>query len=828
MQQPYRILVVEDSPTQAESLGALFRAEGWEAVIAGRAEAAFDELNRSRPDLIVLDYHLPGMQGDAFCRDLRINPNTRGIPVLMLTIEGTLSAETRGLESGADDYLAKSAGPEILLLRVRTLLRKSRETTAVVAGTEDLFNPPRLLLIDDSPTYLQYLAQELSSENYRIEQAGTGQEGLDRFLCEPFDCVLVDVEMPGVDGIEVCRRVAALRRTTGQLFSVIILTEHEEKEVMTRGLEAGADDFIVKSIEPAVLKSRIRALLRRKFFVDENRRIQEELKNRELETVRARAEKDAAEVRAAMAGKLAQTNRELEEANRRLREALEVTRAITENTAEALFLTGSDGRVTFSNPAATRMFGYTAEEFAGQSLHDKIHHRRSDGSPFPAAECSLAKTLAAGGTLTAHEDVFIRKDGVPLHVVCSVAAISEEGHARGAVLAVHDVSERKRAEERLRQSQKLESIGLLAGGIAHDFNNLLVGVIGSASLAQDLVPPGHPTVELLERIVKAGEQAAHLTRQMLAYSGKGQFLIEPVDLSAVVRETSELIKPSLSPRVVLHLNLTEDLPPIQADRSQIQQVFMNLAINAAEAIGDKAGLVAVRTGAQAIDERYIRDELEGAEIEPGSFVYLEVRDTGCGMDAATRAKIFDPFFTTKFTGRGLGLAAVAGIVRGHKGAVSVSSAPGKGSRFLVLFRVEANKTTRPEPAPEKEKSRANGTVLVVDDEAVVRQVAQQALARSGYEVLLAEDGPAAVKILEQRRGRIDLVILDAGLPGMSGRETLEELERIAPDVSVVVSSGRGERETLQLFSGHMLAGFIEKPYTGKRLAASVAAAIGKA
>ena len=390
-------------------------------------------------------------------------------------------------------------------------------------------------------------------------------------------------------------------------------------------------------------------------------------------------------------------------------------------------------------------------------------------------------------------------------------------------------TERKRAEERLRQSQKLESIGLLAGGIAHDFNNLLVGVIGSASLAQDLVPPGHPATELMERIVKAGEQAAHLTRQMLAYSGKGQFLIEAVNLSDVVRETSELVQPSISKNIVLHLNLAEDLPLVQADRSQFQQVFMNLAINAAEAIGDKTGLIAVRTGSQQVDKRYIHDELQGAEIEPGAYVYLEVRDTGCGMDAPTKSKIFDPFFTTKFTGRGLGLAAVAGIVRGHKGAISVSSAPGKGSRFLVLFRVEEARASALRPmARQTEKLRGSGTILVVDDEAVVRQVARQALERSGYEVLLAEDGPAAVDVFKHHHGQIALVVLDAGLPGMSGQDTLLELEKISADVNVVVSSGRGERETLDLFAGHTLAGFIEKPYTGRRLVERVAAAIRKA
>ena len=265
----------------------------------------------------------------------------------------------------------------------------------------------------------------------------------------------------------------------------------------------------------------------------------------------------------------------------------------------------------------------------------------------------------------------------------------EQGGTPLALALMTDITERKQAEERLRQTQKLESLGLLAGGVAHDFNNLLVGVIGNASLAQELLPPGNPAAELLDGVIKTGEQAAHLTRQMLAYSGKGRFVVEALDLSALIPEIGGLVRPSISKKIALHFDLEEDLPPIEADRGQIQQVFMNLVLNAAEAIGSHDGLISVRTGVQNVDDAYVRLHPEAAELKPGEYVFLEVRDTGCGMDDATRAKIFDPFFSTKFTGRGLGLAAVAGIVRGHKGAISVTSAPGQGSCFTVLFPAAA-------------------------------------------------------------------------------------------------------------------------------------------
>jgi two-component system NtrC family sensor kinase len=314
------IMVVEDSETQALQMRYLLEGEGWQVVSAPSAESSLDELQRATPDLIVVDYYLPGMHGDELCRRIRMNVNTRGIPILMLTAERTSAAETHGLESGADDYLPKSVESDILLLRIRALLRKAQAQTSIVGKQDSFFMRARLLAIDDSPTYLQYLAEALTQEGYHVEQAAGGSEGIERFRRQGFDCVLVDLLMPDLNGIEVCRQLAEIRRGLDSPAVILMLTAQENKEDMTRGLEAGADDFVGKSNDMAVLKARIRALLRRKFFQDENRRIVEELKNKELETVRARAETEAAEVRAALAGKIEEANRELEKANRRLKE----------------------------------------------------------------------------------------------------------------------------------------------------------------------------------------------------------------------------------------------------------------------------------------------------------------------------------------------------------------------------------------------------------------------------------------------------------------------------------------------------------------------------
>ena len=388
-----------------------------------------------------------------------------------------------------------------------------------------------------------------------------------------------------------------------------------------------------------------------------------------------------------------------------------------------------------------------------------------------------------------------------------------DGSVRGFAVLVEDITDRKAIEKHLSDQQKMEGIAMLAGGIAHDFNNLLVGVIGNASLLQDMLPRHDPAQEFLEQIVTAGEVAAHLTKQMLAYSGRGKFVLEQIDLSAVARQMVEMLRASISSKkIAVNLELEAALPPVEADRGQMEQVLMNLVFNAAEAIGDEPGVLTVRTASRRIDAPRVPESGVGS-LRAGTYVALEVRDTGCGMDEATRARIFEPFFTTKFTGRGLGLPAVSGIVRGHNGALEVATAPGKGSRFAALFPAMAEET--------------RACVLVVDGEEMVRTTARRCLERFGYRVLLAGGDAEAAALLEEHGNRIALVILDVGMPGKSGSETLAALLRVRPDVEVMVSSGYPEKEVFGGFSGLPIRGFLQKPFTSEQFQAKVAAALAR-
>ncbi len=313
-----RVIIVEDSPTQAERLRSLIAADDLDISVFQTAEAALEDLYRTRADLVLLDFHLPGMNGDEFCREIRLNLNTRAIPVLMLTVEGSDMAQMRGLDSGADDYLAKSADPDVLRVRVRSLLRRSENTGAILDDDARLFTRARILAVDDSPSFRYLLRKELEADHYVVETVATPAEALRRATESEFDCVLVDYEMPELDGAEVCRRIRRLRQPSEPEVVLIMLTSHDDKEHMTEGFEAGADDYISKGSDFAVTRSRIRALLRRKFLVEENRRIWNELKEKELATIRAQTEREAAEMRAKLSDQLAAANRKLDAANQQL------------------------------------------------------------------------------------------------------------------------------------------------------------------------------------------------------------------------------------------------------------------------------------------------------------------------------------------------------------------------------------------------------------------------------------------------------------------------------------------------------------------------------
>ncbi|MCP4674047.1 MAG: response regulator [Deltaproteobacteria bacterium] len=391
----------------------------------------------------------------------------------------------------------------------------------------------------------------------------------------------------------------------------------------------------------------------------------------------------------------------------------------------------------------------------------------------------------------------------------------------GLRIAISDITSRKRVEDenhvlqqQVQQAQKLESLGVLAGGIAHDFNNLLVGILGNADLALAQLPTESPARVHVVGVETATRRAADLAQQMLAYSGKGRFDVQWIDLRALVEEMVHLLETSISRSVVIRYDFAQNVPPIEADPTQIRQIVMNLVVNASEAIGDRSGVISIRTGAMDCDRAYLDEMYFENDLTEGVYTYVEIADTGSGIDPETISKIFDPFFSTKFTGRGLGLAATLGIVRGHKGAIKVQSVPGKGTTFRVLFPYRQSPAEMLDAVAVKTSdAKFDGlTVLLVDDEETVRTVGRQMCEQLGLKVTTAEDGREALKLFSRDPNRFDCVILDLTMPHMNGEETFLEMRRIRGDIRIVLSSGYSEHDLISRFKGQNLSGFIQKPY----------------
>lgn len=466
------------------------------------------------------------------------------------------------------------------------------------------------------------------------------------------------------------------------------------------------------------------------------------------------------------------------------------------------------------------LINHTAAEISGGDVESmKRQNFRELDSWHTSGLLEVAEAVLVDGRTRSIESDMLTSFGKQISVVYIVSkfVVSDVPHlliiGRDITAEKELIDKNMKIEAQMLHAQKLESLGILAGGIAHDFNNILLAILGNAELALLRLVPESPALNNLKQIELAAHRAADLAQQMLAYSGKGQFVVEGLDINVLITEMNHILEVSISKKVLIRLHLAKDLPLFEGDATQIRQIIMNLVINASEAIGEAEGLITITTGTLECDHVYLSKIWLYNELEAGPYIYFEVADTGCGMGQETLNKIFDPFFTTKFTGRGLGMAAVLGIVRGHRGAITVSSELGVGTRFNVFLPAmhDVSKKSLQETTLVDHHKGA-GVVLLVDDEESILNLGKEMLNELGYTALIAENGVAALEIFKKHREEIACIILDLIMPKLDGEQTLTELQRIDPHVKVIMSSGYNEHDVSQKFIGRGLAGFIQKPY----------------
>jgi len=519
----------------------------------------------------------------------------------------------------------------------------------------------------------------------------------------------------------------------------------------------------------------------------------------------------------------------------RSRRALEASeqrfRAIFETCPLGIALVDLETRaIVHANPAMAAMLNYPPSELVGRTVSEITHpedvHHENQVLGKPEQGDVRSQTL---------EKRYLRRDGTTMWGRLTTARIplETEGKYYGVGI-VEDITEerrvaeeRRRLGERMQQAQKLESLGVLAGGIAHDFNNLLMAILGNADLALQELSRTNPARESLQDIVAGAHRAADLCRQLLAYSGKGRLVVQELNVNEIIEEMLHLVEVSISKKALLRMELAPELPAVRADATQLRQVVLNLITNASESLDERSGVIRVVTGALECDDEYLRDAFVEEPLEPGLYVTLEIADSGCGMDEETRSRIFDPFFTTKFMGRGLGLAAVLGIVRGHRGGIEVSSEPGRGTTFkLLLPASEKPAASLDGPTTALPDWRGEGTVLVVDHDDTVRALAIRMLERLGFEGIGVSDGEEAVEIFREQGARIRCILLDLTMPHMDGETAFRELRRLDGAVPVVLSSGYNAQDIAERFPGKNPSGFLQKPYRLESLASKLQEILG--
>ena len=774
------LMVINDDATQVLLWTELLRIGGYTVHPFPSAEQALQALCADvQPALIITDLHMPGIDGWRFCRLLRSPEYAAFNKTPVLVISATFAGEDARqitAELGANAFLPSPFLPSELLSVTEQLL--AGKTPALTT---------RVLIVEDEDIVSQMLVRVFAAHGYETTAVRTASEALRRCRRESQELIILDYHLPDMPGDVLLEEVVR----TSPRSAVIMMTGDPRAELALDWMKRGARAYVHKPFEP-------------EYLIALGEKARREIALLHIET-------------------------RLEERTRDLREKEERYRTLFENVTDALFVHGvqPDGglsRFLEVNDVACNLLGYTRAEML-RITPDEVMR-----SPGDEAMASVAASLRQGQALT-YERRLLAKDGRLIPAEIHARAFTIEG--RSAVISLaRDITERRQAETDRRrlaaqehQMQKLESLGEIAGGIAHDFNNILLTILGNVELALSEISPLAPARECLLEVDKAARRAAELSMNMLIYSGRSKFAPQPLSLGEVATEMRFMLESGMPPHITLRFELNTQSPVITADGTLVRQIITNLVSNATEAIGVRHGEIVLRTGQMECDAAYLASTWLAEPLPSGSYAFLEVVDNGSGMDRETLARIFDPFFTTHFTGRGLGLAAVLGAVRSHRGAIHVTSTPGQGTTFRILLPITPPPATTTISESASDGWCGQGTILVVDDEEPIRFLGSRMLEKLGFHALAAASGQEATTLLETHRDEIAAILLDLTMPHMDGVATFTALQEVKPGVPIIMCSGYDEHSATFTASGPGYAGFLQKPYQQAALRAKLRAAL---
>jgi PAS domain S-box-containing protein len=642
----------------------------------------------------------------------------------------------------------------------------------------------KILIVDDKEENLlaikQTLLEEIEDPQIEIYTSTTGLEALKVTLHNDFALIILDVEMPEMDGFELAEFLRGKKKTQSIPLMFISAVYSSHYTVM-KGYATGAVDFLTKPIDSRVFVNKIKTFIQ-----------------------------------------MDQQKKELEQQ----REWLDVT---LRSIGDAVIASDQEHRVTFMNPLAVKLTGWNQKDALGKNLAEVLNVKDQDVNDM---EKHLAQNaiIEGPGIKLLEDQMLIGKHGLEVPISGNLAPIKvKESKISGSVLVFRDISKTKQAEaekssllQQLQQTQRQKSIENLSSGIAHNFNNILGVIIGSC----DLTKQNFQTAEIHIPVIEAAaERAAELCTQMMAYSDKYKLIITKVNMAMQVDETVVMLKSSLPKNTVMKTNLSASIPLIEGDVSQLSQMVMNLVINASEAIGTEQGEVKVSVDKFDVIAGKTFKDYNGQPIPSGDYVCLEVTDNGCGMDETTIARSFEPFYTTKFTGRGLGMSSVLGIIQAHAGALQVFSELGQGTTFKMYLPAieEVGRDVKESTSTASVAWQGSGTILLVEDEAELRLIAKELLERCGFTVLEAVNGMHALEIYQKNAKRITLVFTDIGMPVMDGYELFEKLKKLTPELPIFISSGYGDSDVNARIISDDIAGIISKPYNADKLQEGIGA-----